>query len=70
MKWTPGVYFINILHAPFCMKANRTALYFLAPKILCEKRARKMLMKLTPGFNFINIFAHFFVQNFGAKAKT
>jgi hypothetical protein len=46
------------------MKANRTALYFLAPKILYEKRARKMLMKLTPGVNFINNFARFFRTKF------
>jgi len=62
MKLSPGVNFINILCTDFSYeilvpKVTKLAFGFeiLAPNILYEKRAHKMLMKLTPGEQSSNL---------------
>jgi len=58
MKLTPGVNFINILHAHFCTDVLCSTFFYLHvtreklnKTLLYEKGARKMLMKLTPVWN-------------------
>ena len=44
----PGVNFINILRVPLSYKSLFSAYSLALNELLYEKRARKMLMKLTP----------------------
>jgi hypothetical protein len=63
IKFTPGDDFTNILLSTFlCMKVLYAAFLLLQfgfvifqHKNIGAKAGRKMLMKLTPGVNFINI---------------
>ncbi len=68
-KRRPGVNFINVLRAPFLYKSLWAAffpltfwLWIFGANFLCEKCARKMLMKLTTGVNFINILRRLFAN--------
>jgi hypothetical protein len=68
----------NILQAAifsifFCQKKlqSHTIIRIKTVKLLLHKKAaRKMLVKLTPGVNFINVIRARFSYKFFAKAKT
>jgi len=78
-----GVNFTNVLHAAFTLVGPKSANWhcwldylFLRIRDLRVKAVRRMLMKLSPGVNFINIlcasfsYKSFFWQNPFSKAKT
>jgi hypothetical protein len=59
---TPGVNFTNILRAAFSYKSFLRSFYLLTiwvcnflAKGFCKKASHEMMVKLTPGVNFISI---------------
>ena len=67
-----GVNFINFIGTNFsyerCFGSFLLVTYGLVPKF-CTKKARKMLMKLTSGVNFINILLEAFMLADSKSAK-
>ncbi len=54
MKLTTVVNFINLIRANFTYESLFSSYVLALNELLYEKRARKMLMKLTPDVNLIS----------------